>query len=468
MPQSKVVTKTPEGLDEVNINAKKSIECPYFIPEIKGAEGVQALLRAKSVLEESNPIMVPGLRWRDIRSKPQFKELEEEIKNLIAEHQFYYYEPIELYRYSRPQALTTYAFRGDRSKKQEFNSLIREHRPEDAIETLPKFFQPFAEKQIKSIFKSTDGVKVPTKYRDKRTGKIYEAWRDDRADKGFGFEPYFDEIIEDAARLPNATVMPPVPPVLKTSGTDVLHRTMGYNEHTANTCEEVREDSSKGNVTPFLHFYIDQGIFGPGTDNDEKVKKFIQIGVRDLEIRGVSLTISNYDKIWENGNSKSLEDFINEVSNFARERHLPLVLPRSKWYGAHLTDYGAHAFSTLMNGNQEYPRRGGGIERKYMYGKVPVYGAARELTADKLHKYLQKNGSLPDIPGLKNEPDTYNENESSYPDIFGASKQFRIKFGKPRRLTHVKEAEEFRDSLKRGNPSPARRYLERSEHEHLA
>lgn len=467
MQESQYITQNDEGIDEVRISGVTGIESPYFPPEIKGPEGLEALLGAQNALEENNPVIVPGYRWHDIRSKPRFKQVKEDIQHLISDHPFIYYEPVELFRYSQPRNLVTYAFQGDQSKSREFLSRIRDGDYEKGLDLIPPFFQAFLERQMRPLLEADEKATVPSEFEDQKTGRIHEGWRDDRADKQF--KPYFDAIADDAGKSPNATVIPPVPPILKTSGTDVFRRTLGFNGYMARVCEAKRNEFSGGPVTSYLHFYLDQGIFGPGTDNDEKVKRFLKRGVEELDVAGIALTISNYDKIWNKGYQTQLERFINEISNFARQFHLPVLLPRSKWYGAHLTDHGVQGFSSLMNGNDRYIRRGGGMGEMAKYGTIPVYGAARELNADQLQAYLGRNGGeLPELPDLPSKPPTFNTAGSTPKEVFGKATHFRVQFGKQRRLTHVHEAREFREGLKRGNPNPARRYLERSDHELLA
>lgn len=467
MQEAQFIQKSQQGIDEVRISDKRGIQAPFFVPELKGPECLQSLLIARNALEENNPIMVPGYRWKDIRSKPQFKEVKDEVQSLVLQHPFIYNEPVELFRYSQPKNLVTYAFQGDRGSTREFNNRLKKGKYKEALRLLPPFFQPFVETQMKSLLKQISGATVPMKYQQQSSGKVHEAWRDSRADKKF--VSYFEEVVEDAGKSPNATVLPPVPPVLKSSGMDAIHRTRGYNVKMAEICDAKRNEWGGGPVTSYLHFYIDQGIFDSGTDNDRKVLQAISSQLDSHPFAGVALTISNLPNVWEKGNDKRLERFINDISNIARERHVPVILPRSGWYGAHLSDYGVQGFSNLMNGNFTYTRRSGGISELARYGTVPIYGEARDLNAEKLSSYLNNHGgTLPHNPHLPDVPPTFNTSSETLEGKFGKGIHFRIKFGKPRRLTHIQEAKEFRDGLRRGNPNPARRYLERSSHLHLS
>lgn len=467
MQQIKFVEKNSQGLDEVRVSDIKGIEAPYYTPEISGPEGLQALLYAKDALERQNPIMVPGHRWQDIRSKPRFKQVSNEIRSLVSEHPIYYYEPVELFRYSRPQQIVTYAFQGDQGRSRDFYSHLRDGDDQKAISKLPSFFQPFVERQMKGLLKSKD-IPVPTKYQSQSGGKVYEAWRDSRADSGF--TNYFERLADDAGKAPNAALIPPVPPVMKSTGKDVISRTIGFNSYMQNLARSKWDDPSSGNVTSYLHFYIDQGVFEPNNnDNDIRVKQAIKSEIENSAYAGVAITISNIKKIWSKGNEKAVERFMTDVTSFARQEHLPVIMPRSGYFGMHLTDHGVQSFSTMMNGNLTYNRRGGGIDERAKYGTLPIYGAAYDVNAEELDRVLSRNsGQVHDVGGIPNSPPTYNGSAGSYKAKFGKANEFRIKFGKPRRMVHVKEAEELRDGIRRGTAQPARRYLERSQHSELS
>lgn len=467
MSSVKFVKKSKEGLDEIRVSDVQNIETPFFTPEVSGPEGLQALLYGKDALENKNPIMVSGHRWQDIRSKPRFKQVKSEIHDLVSHHPFYYYEPVELFRYTRPQQLVTYAFQGDRSSSRGFYKKLRNQDYQDALDMLPTFFQPFVEAQMKALLKSK-GLKVPQKFKSQSSGKVHEAWRDSRADSGF--TGYFERLANDAGKSPNVAVIPPVPPVMKSSGRDAVSRTRGFNAYMRRLCKAEWDDPSSGAVTAYLHFYVDQGVFDPNNNqNDERVKQAIRSEINNSTYAGVALTISNIHKVWQKGTEKKLERFITDVTSIAREEHLPVVLPRSGYYGMHLTDHGVHNFSTLMNGNLVYNRRGGGIDERAKYGTLPIYGAARDVNAEELDQVLSRSGgSVHGVAGLPDSPPTYNPSAGSFKGKYGKANTFRIRFGKPRRLVHVKEAKELRDGIRRGTAHPAKRYLERGDHPDLS
>lgn len=467
MQDIKFIEKDEQGLDEVRISNVDSIKAPFYTPEVGGPEGLQALLFAKDALDPKNPIMVPGHRWQDIRSKPRFREVREEIYELVRNHPIYYNEPVDLFRYTRPQQLVTYAFQGDQGRSRDFYSELRDGNYQVAIDMLPTFFQPFVEEQMKPLLKSKD-LPVPAQYASQSSGKVYEAWRDPRADSGF--TGYFERLADDAANAPNTAVIPPAPPVLKSSGQDVISRTLGFNSYMRNLCETKWDETSSGAVTSYLHFYVDQGVFEPGgSSNRDQVRQAIRSELSSASYAGVAITISNPDKVWKKGHEKALERFVVDVTSIARQEHVPVIMPRSGYYGMHLSDHGVQTFSSLMNGNLEYNRRGGGIDERAKYGTLPIYGDAVDVNAEELDQVLSRNGGeVHDISGVPKSPPTYNSSAGTFKGKFGNAKKFRLQFGKPRRMVHIKEAEELRDGIRRGTAEPARRYLERSQHPHLS
>lgn len=466
MAVAQFVERQRSGIDEVRISDQSGIEAPFYCPEIKGPEGLESLLTVHGALDSHNPIVVPGYRWQDIRSKPSFKDQKREIKRLISQHPIYYYEPVELFRYTQPKNLVTYAFQGSRSSSREFYQRIRKGNMKSAVGMLPEFFQPFLEAQLERLIEKTDRATVPPSISTKNK-KIHEAWRDKRADQGF--QTYFDYLVDDAVKQPNVSIVPPVPPILASSGKDTINRTRGVNRYMTRLCESKTSSLSGNRVYSYFHIYIDQGAFKSSSQNNRKVISALESELEEYDYAGVAITISNYDRAWNNNLAPTLEKFVTAATNISRDHDLPVFLPRSSWYGAHLTDFGVQGFSSLMNGNVQYTQRAsGGMSPEAKYGTVPVYGHAAEVNVSKLESYLRQNGEMHKIDGLPSEPPTFNPNESTVKKKFGSARDFRIQFGKARRLTHVQEAREFRQDKQAGIPQPARRYFERSSHTHLS
>lgn len=475
MSANAFVSTNQEGIDEVRIPEVEQIEAPYFSPEIKGPEDLQVLLTGRNLLDENNPFMVQGYRWKNIRSKTQFKDVRPLIQNLIVNNPTFYYEPVDLLRYTRPKNLVTYSFRGSRSSTRRFNEHLRNGRIEDAIEQLPTFFQPFVERELERLIELTKDAEQPSSYPASQ-GKIYEAWRDPRADQGY--PNYFEEIVDDAQKSPHSCIIPPVPPLLKSSGRDTIDRTLGVNRFMMRLCGSKNGDWTTNDVSSYFHIYVDQGAI---SSNSRNIQDLINRLGDELEMSpsfddsamgyiGVAMTISGYDRAWSNNRGSEVEKFVNRISNMARQNGLPLILPRSGWYGLHLTDDGVNGFSSLMNGNPNYLQRtDGGISQDAMFGTVAVYGAATDLNIEQLEQFLIKNGGeLPHIDGLPSSPPSYNPTGEDWKGKFGDPKKFRTEFGKLRRFTHAQEAKEMRDGRRDDVPNPARRYLERSDHPYLS
>jgi hypothetical protein len=466
MPELEFVQQNEAGLEEVRINDQTGIQAPFFIPELTGPEDLEALLNGLPALDENNPVMVPGYRWQDIRSKPTFKDKRSEIKRLLSTHPFFYYEPVELYRFKMPMHLVTYAFQGNRSKSREFYKQTRKGEVDQAISMLPTFFQPFLEAQIERLLEKTDDAD-PDDAPDTKNRKIHESWRDERADKGF--TEYFDYLVEDAQRSPNVSVIPPVPPILASSDRDAVTRTFGVNRYMTSLCEKKGSGMSGNRVYSYFHLYIDQGAFKSGSNKSQQIISKLKDEIVEFDYAGVAVTISNYDRAWENGLEKSIEKFVNRVSNIAGQQDLPVTLPRSNWYGAYLTDSGVQSFSSPLNGNErKHQRSTGGMGKKARYGTVAMYGEAFDLNVSQLETVLERNGQVHDVDHLPSEPPTFAPEEREWKQKFGKARQFRVEFAKPRRLVHSQEAREFREDIKAGVPNPAEHYFRRSQHPHLS
>ncbi|OKY78299.1 MAG: hypothetical protein BTN85_0787 [Candidatus Methanohalarchaeum thermophilum] len=473
MSEVKYIKKDKEGLEEIKVGKEDSIKCPVFIPEIKSSEDLYPLLNHRNFLENKNPIMVPGYKWQKIRTKEEFTDRKDEIKKLMKDHPLLYYEPPELFRYKRPSNLITYSLRGSRAKRRDFNKEIKNKNIDDAIEILPEFFQPFVECQLNRVLEIMEDKYDESLEEEKleRWDKpIAQAWTDERVNKGW--QEYFFTLAKDASKMPNANLIPPSPPLLKSSKLinkenrvlADLKRIRGVNRAMMNITEKVG-----GELSSYFHLYIDYGIFKPNSNVSlrklqEKIEKEIQVN----SYAGIALTISNYSKVWKNDLVKRLGNFITSIVNIAKENYLPVILPRSKWYGEYLTDYGVNGFSSLMNGHYRYSQRStGGIGEKARYGKVPVIELANEYNIEKIQRFLKEYGELPNIESLPSKPE-WNPDGGSLTEKFGNPKQFRIHFGKARRLSHVEEASRLRESIKDGNLSPAKRYLEKSDHPELS
>jgi hypothetical protein len=462
-----LVYTNEDGLDEASIAGAQHIETPTYSPEIASDEDLEVVLRYRDVLDEGAPILVPGYRWQEIRTKPKFREVEPEIRDLIRNHSTLYYEPVELFRYRRPRKLVSHAFRGSQSKSREFYKKLRDDQYDTAIDLLPTFFQPFIEAQLEPLLERVDGATVPPRLEDTAT-KATEAWRDKRANSGY--ESYFAEIAKDAQRSPNSAVIPPVPPVQKSSEPNVISRVRGANIGMRTTVDVVNEARFGDPLRTYFHAYADYSILKSDTDVNEDLLTMMRQELEDGDYAGLAVTLSNYQRAWDSGLSVRVESFINDIANIAMEKRLPFILPRSGWYGGYLTDHGAHVFSSLLNGNEKYNPRSGGVSQEAAYGTTPFYGDCLDLgVGDAFEALKNTGGQATHIPGLPDAPPRFNERAGEWDDRLGGSTDYRKEFSKARRLLHAEEAREWRESIRRGRTAtPARMYFKKSEHNDLS
>lgn len=458
-------TKSKSGLEEVRIGDRDDIGRVRFGPEIKGPEDIEALIRSKEAMSPKDPILISGHRAQNIRTQPRFKQHEEEVRDLFTSRPVLYYEPNELFRYRRPQQLVTYAFQGDVPAIKDFYSTIRDDDHRQAVSKLPRFVQPFIQAQYDSLLQSKDNL-PEADHGLATTDRLHEAWTEDRVDEGY--PAFISNVIAEAERSPDSVIVPPVPPILKSSSESTIRRTVGYNDLVWETAKNAFDDPSVGTVTAYLHFYIDKGVFTANTQNDRRVLNAIRTQLRKRSYAGVAITISNYERVWESSLGRRLARFMDDLDVITNEHSVPLIAPRSGYYGMYLTDNGVDVFSSLMNGNLELNRKGGAPPTEAKYGKIPVYDDCRNYSIDEATNILRRRGNLYDVPGLPRRPPVFDQQAESVKAIFGKPKHFRVEFGKQRRLLHVKEAEEIRKAIVRGTANPATEYFRGSKHPHLS
>lgn len=466
--QQQFLKENQKGIEEYRIRNEKEIPSPSFMPEVKSPEDLHAILQHLDALEDNNPVIVPGYRWPAIQTKPAFSKYQTRMRRLMS-MPLLYYEPPELFRYTMPDRLVTYALKGSRSKRIDFNKKLRAGDLDGAVEELPTFFQPFVDRQRESLVKNYEEAPDASEVQD--NGKVPEGWGDPRADRGY--KDYFRELVQNAKDAENAHVVPPVPVIQKSSRDVAIRRMKGFNRAMARTCRPTQFGFGSP-VYPYYHVYADVSILDRNTDNDREILRALQndLGAPDHDFAGVVITLTGYETAWSGNSSNALLDFIEEAASIAKRHQMPIHLPRSNWYGARLTDVGVNSFGALMNGKERYEPRGGGMKkenRHYRYGKVATYEIAQNLDIEEFDRLLQHNGGeVTQIDGLPSQPPIYNPKGASFKDKYGKARDFRINFGKPRRLLHAQEAREFRDGIERGLMKPATRYFERGHHKYIA
>lgn len=461
-----------DGLQEYRVSNYGWIKSPSYMPEIRSGEDLEALLLHLDALDDDNPVIVPGFRFENIHTQPKFGQYAHRKRRLLREHPLVFYEPPELFRYAMPDRVVTYALQGSRSKRMDFNEKLRAGDIGGAIEELPQFFQPFVSRQRASLLRSDEDAPDPEDL-DIENGKIEDGWGDQRADKGYA--DYYRGVVQNAKQVGHAHVVAPVPAITKSSRDTHIRRMRGSNRAMLDICDAAHFGFSSP-VLPYYHVYADYNILRTDNDNEAAIIDALErdlqtTGSSDIGFAGIVLTLSGYEKAWDNKLDGQLEQFVSRLADIGSRFGVPLILPRSEWYGMHLSDHGAQVFSSMMNGHKRYKQKGGGMggdDRHYLFGYTPLYDHAVELTIDSYEQALSNmGGSAHPIDGLPDSPPTYNPKGDTYKQKFGSPREYRINFGKARRLLHVQEARELRDGIRNGLMSPARRYLDRSQHDHL-
>jgi hypothetical protein len=433
------------------------ISAPSFIPEVKGEEDLEVLLKYSGMVPIGNPFMVPAYRWTNLIDHPLFKVGDVfkgigPIADFLRLHPVIFYDPPEFFRFTLTKNLVSYALKGNRTDARKFNNYLKKKEYNNAINMVDKFFQPFVERQVSGILSDSD--LVDDAY-EGRTSHVEEAWLDPRIDEGYF--PYIFGIASDAQKMPNSTIIPPVPPLLKSSNRTYLSTIKMVNRATSLACEMVSKTSEIKPVIPYFHLYVDSNIFESGKGNDTTTAlSLLKEGLNGGIFSGVAITIHGYDEMGKDERLTRLSMFVNDVVNIAHTYHLPVIMPRSKWHGLYLTDYATQGFSSLMNGNPKYTRRGALKNPDDKYGKTPIIERCKEVKLEELKDIIKKHGECPSIPGLPKKP-TMEQLAK------GKEKDFRINWSKLYRFIHFEEAKRMRETKIKGIWNPAKLYLNRSE-----
>jgi hypothetical protein len=226
----------------------------------------------------------------------------------------------------------------------------------------------------------------------------------------------------------------------------------------------------------YFHVYIDYQALDSEASEDTASQslKVIDRELEENDYAGVALTVHQPNRIWQTNRAARMQTFVEDLSEIGTEHEIPIICPRSEWFGSYVTDLGIQGFSSLLNGAWQYSRysSGGGPTGADKYGATMIPNEARALklksdNREDLEGYLEANDSLPDVEGLPSVPPTYDASGSDIKEKFGTSPKFRRTFGKPRRLAHVEEARHFREQRAEGVSNPAREYLKESKNPYI-
>jgi len=452
-----------------------TISSPVYIPEIKGAEGLRAILDHVDALDENNPIMVPAVKWSSLRERniiltrtnDDGEEIgEAEIADLEENHPIVYYDPPELYNYKRTKTLVNYLFKHDEWNKGRFEEALRESRHSDALAELPQFTQPFVHANINRVLEETNGASKVSESELEITDPE-QAWTSLEPDH---YDDYYEVIAEDASERPNPVVIPPVPQISQEWNEDLVSEVKTSNQRMAAAL------SDDENSDPYFHLYVDCRALDSDS-GDSPASKLLRVIEDELEERdyaGIALTVHRPNRIWQTDRAARMQTFVDNLSTIGDEQGVPIVSPRSEWFGSFITDLGIQGFSSMLNGAWEYQRysSGGGPTGADKYGSTMIPNEARALKVrsderQDLEGYLEAEDGLPDVDDLPSVPPTYDSSADDLQEKFGTSPKFRRTFGKPRRLAHVEEARRFREERKEGADNPAREYLRDSKNPYI-
>jgi hypothetical protein len=432
------------------------IPAPSFIPEIKGDEDIEVILKNSKVLPTGNPVMVPAYRWTKLIENPLFREGDafrglQSALNFVKEHPVIFYDPPELFRYTLTKTLVSYALKGDRGKARKFNNYLKKDNQKAAIEMVDPFFQPFVEKQMRSILSD---LEIKTENADdEKSSHLEEAWLDSRINDAYF--PYIFGIVTEAQKMPNAIVIPPVPPLLKSSSRTFLSRIKMANRAASLACKMASDATEAKDIFPYYHLYVDWNIIEPGQGNDvPAVLQMVKEGINTGRFGGVAVTIKGYEDAAKKGKITQLAMFVNDIVNIAHEYKLPVITPRSKWYGLYLTDYATQGFGCLLSGSEKYGRRGAPKNPEAKFGKTPIIEKCIEMNLEDLKTLIKKHGECPSIEGLP---------KKISPELLTKDRDFRINLSKPMRLIHTEEARRMREAKSNGIWNSAKLYLNRAD-----
>lgn len=441
------------------------VPAPAYIPEIKGIEDLIALLNFSSVIPKGNPIMVPAYRWLNLISDPRIRQQNilsgnDLIGRFLADHPIYFYDPPEFYKYSLGSELVRYALKGEGMST--FERRLKEGKMDAALDPIPEFFKPFIQRQMEGIqHKLEIGNESPEKSRP----HVERAWLDSEIDEAY--VPYIYRVVAEALKMPSAVLIPPVPPLVPSSDDSYVSRVISSNRAASIACADLSKKSKSGFgnqghvIYPYFHLYLDWSIAEHRSRgiNVERIGDLLEEELDNGSFAGVAITIIGYENAAKSHKFKKIDDLMTDIVNICSQCYLPVILPRSEWFGLALTDIQIQGFGSLLNGKIRYmPKGGGGRNPDDQYGKTPLIEGCYELKKSEIVEYINENGELPFVPGLPRKPSL---EDLENPDLY------RKRFSKPMRLIHIEEARRIRNDKSKGRIEPAKLYFSRSEHNYL-
>lgn len=466
--------ESESGEGRFRIGEFAEIPDPSYIPEIKGPEGLHAVLDHVDAIEPQNPVMVPAAKWSWMRTKKEIRTRSDqkenqvgtaEIEELETSHPILFYDPPELYNYRRTKALTNYVFKNPEWNQDKFENYLARGEHAKALRELPAIHHPFIHANPNRLLEETPGADTVD---ESATGvnSTEDAWIQLEEKHLTG---YYHRLVNDAASLRSAAMIAPVPQMSNEWNSKLVSAWLQSNS--------VMSDIAQGDeVGCYFHLYLDYRALDPesGRDTAAKCLRIVDKEVNSEAYSGIALTVHRPQYIWRTDRSARLDTFGRRLSTIGSDKGLPIICPRSEWFGSYLTDFGFQAFSSLLNGQWQYSRYSsdGGPTGGDTYGKTMIPNEARALpliseTGPDLDTYLEENDGLPEVMGLPSYPPNYDPDGQSLREKYATNYVFRRTFGKPRRLAHVYEARLFREERLAGVDRPAQQYLVESENPYV-
>lgn len=461
-----------DGSTLVRLGSHDGIETPIFAPEVKNWHyDLHVTLDHRELLDENNPILVPGWNWERLREKNSITQRtnedgeeigELEVKQLEENHPLVWYEPPELYAFKgKTDILRAYLLNRDKDARSTFKNALLHGNVTTALEQVPRFARPFLRTNLDKVADDID-VPRPVDVEYDEPDSMADVWGELEDDD---YEGYFGTLAEEALHRQSSVVVPPVP-ILHEYDSELVTALCTANSKMATM---TRED---GEPRAFFHLYLHYTAFDDSveTDTASKALNVLMSEVKQHEFAGIAVTIYMGEEVFEASRRPRVDTFLRNLSSFAEEQRLPVILPRSEWLGLYACDFGIDGFSALYNGNWVY-RSGGNLDSEIdKYGKTMSPGESRALKlVDDDESVVQKvsSGEFEPIEGLPTEPPeppaTYDPN-TEIQERFGSSFYYRRKFGKPQKLNHLGEVREVRS----GNPvESARELLRNSENDYV-
>jgi hypothetical protein len=484
MPAKPHYREKGEGASEWRIG-DVWIPSTAYIPEVRKSEGVYSTGRYSHVLDDGNPVMVPSHNWDAIKDGEN-----SQATKIEREHPILFYDPPELLADSHYRKLREYSLEGEGADGDYFEELLSAGRFGEALNLFPKFHQYFIKANLGYIYDG-EADEIPD---DMLIEDTSESWSRVSQDEE-AIEDYFESLTTSAESTRNAVFLAPVPRLTRDSGSDDLETMIKMNKKMREVCQsgvdrELQSglDESSGGMAgdggfpgigTVFHIYASESILErTGDDMGEKLMGKLY-SVDWSQYSGIAVTIKNPSQFWEGELTRvqRLGTFVENLTQKAHQAELPVISPRFRWFGAFLTDLGVDAYSSLLNGKNEYSPKFGGTDWSKeerlanQYGATNILEEARDLSVrptdddnEGLRDYLEENDGLPELEGLEDldKPPDYNPNGDTVRERFGVAYKFRKEFRNPWELSHAIKARELRRQQQRGVANPGEEYLHSS------